>query len=81
MERGDEQRLERGLIRQTLVFFQAADLRFTVANGDGKFQLREPFPPPQIFEQIAKAGEGVGREGLVGLAWLGYAVTAEGKPS
>ena len=43
MEGGDEERLEGGQIGQALVFFQAADLRFAVADRDGKLQLGEPF--------------------------------------
>ena len=62
----DEQGLERNQIRQTLVLFQPADLRFAVANRDGKFKLGEPLAAAQIFEQITKGREAFGCYGLGG---------------
>jgi len=59
MQRRQEQRLERREIGQALVLFQPANLRFAVANLDGKLQLGEPFAPAQIFQQIAKGGESI----------------------
>jgi len=40
-----------------LILFQAADLRFAVANDDGEFELGKVFTTPQVFEQIAKRVE------------------------
>ncbi len=54
MERGDKQRLERSQIGQALVLFQAADLRFAVADRDGKLELRELFTAAQEFQIFAK---------------------------
>ena len=52
---------EDGEIGQALVLFQAADLCFAVANGDGKLKLGEVFAAAEIFEQIAKGLERFGR--------------------
>ena len=53
--------LDGGEIGLALVLFEAADLRFAVANGDGKLELGEVFAPAQKFKQVAKGLERFGR--------------------
>ena len=57
MQGRNKKRFEGGEIGQALVLFQPADLRFAVANGDGKLQLGEVFAAAEKFEQIAKGME------------------------
>jgi hypothetical protein len=40
-----------------LILLQAGNLRITVTNGDGKFELREAFATPQVFQQVTKGLE------------------------
>lgn len=63
MQCRDEQGLERRQIGQPLVLFQAADLRFAVANREGKFQRRQPFSPPQYFNRSPKVAKASGVKG------------------
>jgi hypothetical protein len=37
-----------------LILFQAANLRLTITNGNGEFELGEALAAPQVFQQIAK---------------------------
>ncbi len=61
VQRRDEQRGDGGEIGQALIVFEARDVRFSIADGDAEFHLRQPRAAAQVFQHRAKSIDRIGR--------------------
>ena len=68
MQSRNKEGLKRGEIRTPLILFQTTNLRFTLTNGNGKFELREALSTPQVSKQITK-----GLKRFEGEGWVRHA--------